>query len=46
MEIRKGKLKNAEAKSLIENGCFVKEYKVNGEDYVYIIHPVSERRKD
>ena len=45
MEIRKGKLKNTEARKLIECGCFVKEYKVNGEDYTYIIRPVSPRKE-
>ena len=46
MEIRKGKLKNAEARKMIENGYFIREYKVNGEDYTYIIRPVSERSKE
>ena len=46
MEIRKGKLKNTEAKRLIENGCFIREYKVNGEDYTYIIRPAERRGEE
>lgn len=45
MEIRRGKLKSTEARKLIECGCFIKEYKVNGDDYTYIIHPVSPREE-
>ena len=29
--------------SLIQDGCFVKPYTVNGEAWIYIVHPVKGR---
>ena len=43
MEIKRGKLHKRHLAELTEAGCFIMEYTVNGEDYTYIVHPVTER---
>lgn len=43
MEVRKGKLSKIERTELEAQGFFIQDYTVNGEDYTYIVRPITER---